>query len=160
MKLTIALTTNIGQTESHPIGFIPFYLHTLTFVVLNCLHVLFIVESDDPKGTFSFYAFIMNNKVLLYLYLKWTITLTTDADRTESYPMKWIICLTAETDRTESHPMEWIICLIADTDRTESHPMEWIICLTADTDRTESHPMEWIICLTTDTDLTESHPME
>lgn len=46
MKLTIALTTNIGQTESHPIGFIPFYLHTLAFVVLNCLHVLFIVESE------------------------------------------------------------------------------------------------------------------
>ena len=115
---------------------------------------------SDPKGTFSFYAFIMNNKVLLYLYLKWTITLTTDADRTESHPMKWIICLTADTDRTEPHPMEWIICLTADTDQTEPHPMEWIICLTADTDRTEPHPKEWIICLTADTDRTESHPME
>ena len=32
----------------------------------NC--TFFLLKSSDPKGKFSFYAFIMNNKVLLYLY--------------------------------------------------------------------------------------------
>ena len=48
-----------------------FYLYTFTFVLLKCIIVFFCVwNSSDPKGKFSFDAFIMNNKVLLYnLYL-------------------------------------------------------------------------------------------
>ena len=43
------------------------HLYTLTLVVLNYLSFL-VWNSSDPKDKFSFYAFIMNNKVLLYLY--------------------------------------------------------------------------------------------
>ena len=40
-----------------------------TFVVLNCLIVHFYWwNSSDPKGKFSFYAFIINNKVLLFVF--------------------------------------------------------------------------------------------
>ena len=46
-----------------------FYLYAPTFAVLNCQLVLFIVEFKCPKREISFYAFIINNKVLLYLYL-------------------------------------------------------------------------------------------
>ena len=46
-----------------------FYLCTLTFVMLNCETALLPGwNPSDSKGKFSFYAFIMNNKVLLYLY--------------------------------------------------------------------------------------------
>ena len=45
--------------------FTPFYLYTLTIVVLNCLLVLLVLNSSDPKGKKSFYAFSINNKVLL-----------------------------------------------------------------------------------------------
>ena len=44
-----------------------FYLYTFTFVVLNCLIVLFGVwNASDPKGKFSF---MMNDKTLL-LFVK------------------------------------------------------------------------------------------
>ena len=51
-------------------GFTPFYLYTsiyLCCVELSTLVLYFLVwNSSDPKDKFSFYAFIMNNKVLLY----------------------------------------------------------------------------------------------
>ena len=43
------------------------YLYILAFAVLKYLSFL-LWNSSDPKDKFSFYAFIMNNKVLLYLY--------------------------------------------------------------------------------------------
>ena len=44
--------------------FTTFYLYTLTFVVFYRLLVLFLVwKSNDAKDIFSFYVFIMNNKV-------------------------------------------------------------------------------------------------
>ena len=45
-----------------------FYFKThLCYVELsNCPFVL-LVNSSDPKGKFSFYAFLMNNLVILYL---------------------------------------------------------------------------------------------
>ena len=55
--------------RSQKLCFTLFYLYTPTFAVLNRRLVLFIVEFKCPKRQISFYAFIMNNKVLLYLYL-------------------------------------------------------------------------------------------
>ena len=43
------------------------YLYILAFAVLKYLSFL-LWNSSDPKDKFSFYAFIMNNKVLLHLY--------------------------------------------------------------------------------------------
>ena len=40
------------------------YLYILAFAVLKYLSFL-LWNSSDPKDKFSFYAFIMNNKVLL-----------------------------------------------------------------------------------------------
>ena len=49
--------------------FTPFYLYALTFVVLNCLLVLFIVEYEWPnRQNFILCIYGWNNKVLLYLY--------------------------------------------------------------------------------------------
>ena len=41
-----------------------------TFVMLNCLIVLCVCvwNLSEPKSKLVFYAFIMNNKILLYLY--------------------------------------------------------------------------------------------
>ena len=36
--------------------------------MLDCLIVPFLWNLSDPKGKSSFYAFIMNHKLLLYLY--------------------------------------------------------------------------------------------
>ena len=50
--------------------FVLFYLNACIFVMMNYLIVLFLCvkfEWHDPMGRFSFY-FIMNNRVLLYLY--------------------------------------------------------------------------------------------
>ena len=51
-------------------GLTPFYLYTsiyLCCVELSTLVLYFLVwNTSDPKDKFSFYAFIMNNKVLLY----------------------------------------------------------------------------------------------
>ena len=48
--------------------FTPFYQYTLslTFAVLNCLLVLFTVKFKWPERQIFLYAFIVNNKVLLY----------------------------------------------------------------------------------------------
>ena len=36
-----------------------YFICIVTFVMLNCLIVLFVRNSSDPKGKFPFYAFIM-----------------------------------------------------------------------------------------------------
>ena len=47
--------------------FISFRLYTLTFVMLNCLLVHFIVELElkTGKGKFSFNAYIMNKRCVV-----------------------------------------------------------------------------------------------
>ena len=45
-----------------------FYLCTFTSVTLNCLILLLLSKSSDPKGKFSYYAFIMTNKVVLNFF--------------------------------------------------------------------------------------------
>ena len=42
-----------------------FNLCTFTYVTLNCLILLLLSTSSDPKGKFSCYGFIMTNKVVL-----------------------------------------------------------------------------------------------
>ena len=45
---------------------------------MNYLIVLFlcVLNSSDPNGKFSFHAFVINNKILLYLYLDQAIRAT------------------------------------------------------------------------------------
>ena len=56
--------------NSHdPKGKFSFY----AFIINNnyCISLaIFVVSNRDPKGEFSFYAFIINNRVLLYLYCR------------------------------------------------------------------------------------------
>lgn len=49
--------------------FTTFYFYFYFYFLTLCTFVM-LWNSSDPKGTFSFCAFIVNNKVLLYLYLK------------------------------------------------------------------------------------------
>ena len=45
------------------------YLFVYCYLLMsNCLNCPFLWNFSDPKGKFSFDAFIMNNNVLLYLY--------------------------------------------------------------------------------------------
>ena len=46
---------------------VSFYLYTFTGVRLKCVIVLFLWNSTEPKSKFSFYAFIMNNKNVVFV---------------------------------------------------------------------------------------------
>ena len=66
----IALNRSNKRRSTIFTDFTPLYLFVYCYLImLNCLNCPFLLlNSSDPKGRFSFDAFIMNNNVLLCLY--------------------------------------------------------------------------------------------